>query len=83
MGIAPIGEKYGVRIFPNPAKDYIIIEQDDDKKMQIIIYNIQGVVIDTFGIDNIIYKHSVVNYQPGLYTLLLMNYNETIIKKYL
>ena len=83
VGIAPIGEKYGVRIFPNPAKDYIIIEQDDDKKMQIIIYNIQGVVIDTFGIDNIIYKHSVVNYQPGLYTLLLMNYNETIIKKIL
>ena len=56
VGITPIAEKYDIRIYPNPAKDYIIIEQDDDKKMQIIIYNIQGVVIDTFGIDNIIYK---------------------------
>lgn len=83
VGIYPIVDTDIIRIYPNPAKDYIVIEQADDKKMQVIVYNIQGVVVDAFGIDNIIYKHSVACYQPGLYTLLLMNDNDTVVKKLL
>ena len=83
VGIYPIVDTNVIRIYPNPAKNYIVIEQADDKNTRVIVYNIQGVMVDTFGIDNIIYKHSVASYQPGLYTLLLMNDNDTMVKKLL
>ena len=70
-------------IYPNPAKDYVVFEQNDNKRIQVIVYNMQGVVVDTFDIDTHIYKYPVNDYLSGIYTLVLMRDNDMTVKKLL
>lgn len=81
--ITPIGEKYAIRIFPNPTKDYIFIEADNNTSTQVFIYNIHGVLSDSFGFDTTVYRYSTVNYPAGVYTLMLINDNNIVVKKLL
>ena len=81
VGIPPIGEKYVVRIFPNPAKDYIFIETDNNTSTQVFIYNIHGVLSDSFRFDTTVYRYSTANYPVGVYTLMLINDNNIVVKK--
>ena len=81
--ITPIGEKYAIRIFPNPTKDYIFIEADNNTSTQVFIYNIHGVLSDSFGFDTTVYRYSTANYPVGVYTLMLINDNNIVVKKLL
>lgn len=83
VGITPIAEKYDIRIYPNPAKDYIFLETDNNTSTQVFIYNIQGVLSDSFEFDTAVYRYSIANYLAGVYTLMMINDGNIAVKKLL
>ena len=81
--LTPIVEKYDIRIYPNPAKDYIFLETDNNTSTQVFIYNIQGVLSDSFEFDTAVYRYSIANYLAGVYTLMMINDGNIAVKKLL
>lgn len=70
------------RIYPNPARDYVIFEFDTDRKIMVSIYDLKGIEVDSFAINgNKMYKYSIKNYVPGVYTIVLKSNDEIQIKK--
>ncbi len=74
------------RLYPNPVKDKIIIELENNKSAQIEIYNLQGVKIkelpygqgDTNGVEV-----NLSAYQTGLYFVRIVTDGNTYVQKIL
>ena len=70
-----------VRLYPNPANDFIKIESEKNIK-NISIYNITGQIIRTLQVVNLNYiEVDVNNYAKGLYFLKVSTGNGTTTKK--
>lgn len=70
------------RIYPNPAKNYVIFEFDTNSRTMVTIYDLKGVEVDSFVIDQErIYKHSTERYVPGVYTIMLKSNDKIQIEK--
>jgi hypothetical protein len=76
----------GLILFPNPAKEQITIEVDENNRavLRCLIYNQQGQKIDAFTLNRNRHKLAVTNYASGLYLLQITNQNgvPVAIKKF-
>lgn len=73
-------KKPDITIYPNPAKDYVIIEMPDGKKAEGGIYNMNGGIVKGFGFtDN--YKLSTSGIKSGIYILHIATVDHVFMSK--
>lgn len=75
-----------IKIYPNPAKEYVIIDLKDftGKVDQIYILNIQGQMVDALNLESNnekIVNMSLNNYSEGIYLIQLHSAEGILIKK--
>lgn len=75
----PKNEKHGIRIYPNPAKDYVVIEGARSCKLQ--VFDSKGQTIHREVLLPIIYNLNANEMQAGLYSLIIDCNGLMIIKK--
>ena len=78
-----ITENNSIRVYPNPAKDYLTIEfftTNDNKQLVLEIYNAMGVIINSKIINgnNNLTNISLKNIPSGCYNYKIKNNNEVI-----
>lgn len=72
------------KVYPNPAKDYVVFEFNIPNRIDISIYNSQGVQMDSFTTNGTRwYTYSTKNYKSGNYIVVLKSKHHTITEKLL
>jgi len=76
-GIFEANAKTNIRVYPNPAGNYITVNYDENIKMgQIIIYNSVGKICLSVGVES--EKINIQNLPDGIYHLMLISENKPI-----
>ena len=71
IDVAQDGEKPGLIVYPNPADEYISLQEEFDPLMQYKIYNTSGILVDSGKmVSNTLY---IANLNPGVYFLELIS----------
>ncbi len=69
-----------VRIYPNPTKDYIIIENNNAINNNYILCDLNGKVIASETFSNGTFMYDVSNLKPGVYFIKINGFFEKLIK---
>src|SRR5690606_36024140 len=69
-----------IKVYPNPAKDYLTIESESQDFTEGRLYTIDGTIILDFEVDGKL-RLSVKNLQSGIYFVRLVNKNKVFIEK--
>lgn len=69
-----------IRVYPNPASDYLIIETESQEYTEGRLYTIEGKVILDFEVDGKL-RLSVRNLKSGIYFVRIVNKNDVFIEK--
>ena len=81
ISLTEISEPIDVISYPNPVVNELIVEiPNNSQTMDLIIYSMEGKVIDSFTIKETL-KISFYKFTPGTYVISLKNNNE-LIKSY-
>lgn len=83
VGISKI-EKQVYNIYPNPAKSFVVIQDNSDSKItNIQLYSIEGKLIKSFNndINNSKIKLDLVNIQSGIYLLNIISNSSSSVQK--
>lgn len=85
-GIVTLGnEAVDVTLYPNPSKDYIIIENKSDnlKMQEVSVFNALGAMVYTHPADNAkTHRLNVTNLASGLYSIRMLTDKGFIIRKF-
>ncbi len=73
--------KLSLQIYPNPAQDYIIIEQQQQDFIEITLYTAHGKKIKHISSTNTQTKIKLDNLSNGIYILKIVSSHENIVKK--
>ncbi len=80
-----VGEIYEhtlINIYPNPAKDRVsIIFDGKNKKTNVKIYNLLGVLVAEYSIHQPVYNIELQNFNSGMYIIEINTSNNLIVKK--
>ena len=82
LGIEKNEKKLSVHIFPNPAKEFVIIEGENIKKVE--LYNITGQLLRYLTNDDSSFQKiniDINSFTSGNYILKIYNHTEHIVKK--
>ncbi len=76
-------EQLGIRVFPNPANEYIqiVTEADSDKKLHFKIISPEGKMIKSDKLDTSATRVSIENFADGIYFLLITDVSGNIIQR--
>jgi len=69
-----------IHIYPNPAKDFVVIEKNNGKIMNIEVLNIIGNVLYKASINDNFYNLDISDFQKGIYFIKINNEIYKIIK---
>ena len=58
-----------ITVYPNPAKDNITIQNSNNEKMTVTLYNFQGQIVKTVNVDSYPYTMDVKGMPTGMYML--------------
>jgi hypothetical protein len=72
-------EKVDLQVFPNPAVDYISVDNEKEVK-RIVIFNLVGRRVRTFNHVSAEQKHNVGDLPRGMYLVQLLGDNDKILK---
>lgn len=76
---ATYAQKGGLSVYPNPATDYISIDDNNDQIVQVAIYNLVGKKVKEF--EYVRGEHYYVADLPkGMYLVQLIDRNQHVIK---
>jgi|AntRauTorckE5430_2_1112549.scaffolds.fasta_scaffold01148_2 hypothetical protein len=67
-----------IRVYPNPAIDYIMIT-DNDSVNQVWIYNMLGKRVKTYTVESSGMKFDIRDLPRGMYVVRLMDNNEELV----
>lgn len=71
-----------ITLFPNPAKDFVIVDKDSSiSSLKVNLYSINGALIQTHVINSTIYKIQTNQLRSGLYILQFKSEKAITIKK--
>jgi Secretion system C-terminal sorting domain len=68
------------RIYPNPAVEYIMLEDDDNVVKHLEIFNVMGRKIDEFVVSTSAQKFDVSNLPKGMYMVRMLDSQRAIIR---
>jgi len=85
-GTIDINDKLNIKIYPNPADNIVYFDLDEStiSKADIRIYNIAGIEINKFDIDqgNSVYKLNTGNIAQGLYIVKVLSQKGVEVKTF-
>lgn len=67
-----------INVFPNPASDFISVNNDDNVKT-IVVYNIVGRKVKQFEIEHSGAQYDIKDLPDGLYSVHLVGKNNKVI----
>ncbi len=70
-----------VTIYPNPAKDFVILSTVNSQQSTVKIYNAIGMLMDEIEIDSEELEINLSDYNPGVYFVNIKSENGTVVKK--
>ena len=73
--------KLNIKLFPNPAKDFVFIEKNNEMITNIELVNISGKVLFNTTVNNKFYKLNISNLQKGIYFIKVDGNINKIIKE--
>lgn len=79
---APIVQN-GVRVFPNPANDVVVIEASEYKDVKVVIYDNIGRLVLASKLSGNRTTVGISGFSPGIYILKLLNGQEITTQKFL
>ena len=82
MGVAE-KEETNLKVYPNPASEYLVIEGIGLKKLSFIIYNIVGQAVITGNLDNNYSKINISSLNSGIYFIKLKIEDKTKTIKFI
>jgi len=82
-GVNEISLDNSIKIYPNPAKDFITIDFVNTNKSEtyIEIYNILGNLKEKKQVISVSEKINISDYERGIYFIKIINESDTIMKK--
>ena len=73
-----------LKVFPNPAKDWVVVNIEGLTNPEVQLFNIYGQVVNiSLSINNIFIKFNVSNLKSGIYLIKISCKNRLIIGKFL
>ena len=67
IGIHETGNKNNIRIYPNPAKNNLFVEQKNGKYSEIKIYSVLGKLVYQDNLNEVITEINLKNLNKGIY----------------
>ncbi|MEM1327734.1 MAG: T9SS type A sorting domain-containing protein [Bacteroidota bacterium] len=71
--------KTDIKVYPNPATDFIAFQNNDNHVRKVVIYNMVGRPIDQFEAQSGKNVHNVSALARGMYLIQLMDRNGKIV----
>ena len=81
LGITSNSESNNIKIYPNPAKDYITIDSKSNTAQRLEIINLVGQTVYSTTINKKV-KVNISAFANGVYILKLNSDKETVVKKF-
>ena len=72
-------EKAALRVFPNPATDYFMLDNQSNLVDELVVYNVLGKRVRSFPVVQG-GKYNVADLPNGMYLVTLLNREEGILK---
>ena len=85
LGISGNSIRNSINIYPNPAKDNLVIELHKAENLNntcITIYNIQGKEMKKFSLSHSKTEIDISDFSTGLYVVKVMNETESLLRKF-
>ncbi|MBQ7490511.1 MAG: T9SS type A sorting domain-containing protein, partial [Bacteroidales bacterium] len=81
VSVNEVAENGSFRVYPNPATDYVMIENENGEKAEIAMFDMFGKLVKSFGTttDNLI-RIDVSSLTNGVYVLRMGNHTAKIVK---
>lgn len=67
-----------MKIYPNPFRDVITIENSEKRNLQAEVYSTLGVKVASFEINTILNKHNMESLNSGMYSIILKEKDKVV-----
>jgi hypothetical protein len=72
---------FGLRVYPNPAKEWVTFETKGNKPTTIFVYNHTGLLVEKLELNNLSTNWNVGNLPRGLYFYRAEQEGKTVVGK--
>ena len=76
-----LGHNYNIKIFPNPVNDFLNINSENSKILEILIYNLEGKEMYKNVLNNFSTTISLSSFRKGIYMIKIKTENEIMIDR--
>ena len=72
-----------IKIYPNPARDFVKVTTVNSQQTTVKVYNCLGILIEEIGMNSNEVEINTSDYNPGIYFIEALSENGKIIKKFI